>query len=437
LRSYFDIQQGVAIALFVRNKKQKESQVFHTDLFGLRENKYDWLGKNEFLKDNYMQIKPHSPYYFLVKRDTLNIQHYLGWKKTNDIFPVNNVGIVTSRDRFVINFNKNELKNKILQFKNLSQPDEIIAQAFNLKDKSTWKIKDARKNVTNINYIDTNIKQILYRPFDKRYIFYHQAVIERMRHEVMRHMLEENRAIITARSNKSSEMDHFFFTDSIMETKCGERTTQSAIFPLYTYPDKNKRDLFNQHQTEKEANIPPALFEQLSKNYEKTPTPEDILYYIYGVFYSNIYRETYAEFLKIDFPRVPFTADYDLFEKMGELGKELADLHLLKSPALDLPVAKFQGSGDNDRIQKISYKEDEQRIYINKDKYFEGIPPEVWNYHIGGYQVLHKYLKDRKGRIMDDAPRYCRIVTALSKTIEIQEKIDDIYPEVENELVNF
>ncbi|MCK4295565.1 MAG: DNA methyltransferase, partial [Candidatus Marinimicrobia bacterium] len=131
------------------------------------------------------------------------------------------------------------------------------------------------------------------------------------------------------------------------------------------------------------------------------------------------------------------TADYDLFKEMGMLGKELSDLHLLKSPALDPPVAKYQGSGDNDRVEKITYKEDEQRIYINNGKYFECIAPEVWNYHIGGYQVLHKYLKGRKGRIMDDAPKYCRIVTALSKTMDIQEKIDEIYPEVEKELIDF
>jgi predicted helicase len=141
--------------------------------------------------------------------------------------------------------------------------------------------------------------------------------------------------------------------------------------------------------------------------------------------------------LKIDFPRVPFTADYDLFKKLGKLGKELADLHLLKSPLLDFPVAKYQGSGNNDRIEKIMYKENEQRIYINDDKYFEGVAPEVWNYYIGGYQVLHKYLKDRKDRKIDDAPRYCRIVTALSKTIEIQERIDKFYPDAEKDLVNF
>ncbi|MCK4345311.1 MAG: hypothetical protein KAX05_08500 [Bacteroidales bacterium] len=147
--------------------------------------------------------------------------------------------------------------------------------------------------------------------------------------------------------------------------------------------------------------------------------------------------ETYGEFLKIDFPRVPFAANYNLFKKMGGFGKYLSDLHLLKSPALSPPVTKYQGTSDNDRIEKIIYQEDEQRIYINKGKYFEGVAPEVWNYHIGGYQVLHKYLKDRKGRIMDDAPRYCRIVTALRKTIEIQEKIDKIYPEIEKDLVDF
>ena len=134
---------------------------------------------------------------------------------------------------------------------------------------------------------------------------------------------------------------------------------------------------------------------------------------------------------------MPFTSNYDLFKELGKLGKQLADLHLLKSPGLDPPIAKYQGSGTNDRIDKITYKGEEQRIYINKDKYFEGIMPEVWNYHIGGYQVLNKYLKDRKGRIMEDAPRYCRIVTALSKTIEIQEKIDEIYPEVEKGLIVF
>ena len=253
----------------------------------------------------------------------------------------------------------------------------------------------------------------------------------------MRHMLEENVGLTTTRINRQASLGYFFITSWLTDVHILDNARDStSLFPLYIYPDKNKRDLFNQHQIEKEPNIPPALFEKLSSRYGQKPTPEDILCYIYGIFYSNIYRETYAEFLKIDFPRVPFTADYDLFKKLGKLGRELADLHLLKSQALSPPVARYQGSSDNDRVEKITYKEDEQRIYINKDKYFEGIAPEVWNYHIGGYQVLNKYLKDRKGRIMDDAPHYCRIVTALSKTLKIQKKIDEIYPEVEMELID-
>jgi predicted helicase len=258
-----------------------------------------------------------------------------------------------------------------------------------------------------------------------------------MRFNVMKNMLEKNIGIITARSNKSSNMDHFFISNVVMETKCGERTTQSAIFPLYIYPDTQKENLFNYNKREKEPNISPDIFEKLKKLYRRSPSPEEILYYIYGVFYSNIYRETYAEFLKIDFPRVPFTADENLFQEIGDLGEQLADLHLLKSPLLDVPIARYQGPGDNDRIDRIDYKENEQRIYINNDKYFEGISPKVWNYHIGGYQVLAKYLKDRKGRILEDAPHYCRIATALQKTIEIQTHIDSLYPGIEKKLIDF
>jgi len=435
----FDIRQGVAIALFVRNKEAKKPKVFHLDKYGLREEKYEWLNSNEFNEKNYNEIKPASPWHFFIPRNTSHIQQYLKWKKINEVFPINVTGIVTARDKFVIGFKKNEIKNRILQFRNLSLPDEIIKQTYNLKDTRGWKISAARKKLSDDTDWNSYYQKILYRPFDMRTIYYTDKMVDWGRPEVMRHMLEENIGLLTCRQISSTTWIHALVSenlvdDSLISNKTKERT---YTYPLYIFPDKNKKDLFNQHQAEKEPNIPPALFDKLSFHYGKKPTPEDILYYIYGVFYSNIYRETYAEFLKIDFPRVPFTADYDLFKKMGELGKELADLHLLKSPALNPPVAKYQGSSDNDRVEKIAYKEDEQRIYINEDKYFEGIAPKVWNYHIGGYQVLNKYLKDRKGRNMDDAPHYCRIVTALSKTIEIQKKIDEIYPEVEKELIDF
>ena len=445
----FDIRQGVAIVLFVRNKKPKESQVFHADLYGLREEKYDWLDKNYFMKENYKKIKPQSPYYFLVKRDIEKIKKYLGWKKINEIFPVNSVGVVTARDKLTIHWTEYEMWNTILNFTKLEP--ELARQAYDLgKDTRDWKVVLAQKDLTESGLDKKNIHPILYRPFDARYTYYtgkSRGFHCMPRPVVMRQMLEENIGLTVGRQVKASrDWRHCSISNLIIEsTFISNKTSEiTYILPLYIYPADEKNIpqtgstlmmAFEPGATYgKKPNISPIIFKKLEDAFGKRPSPKDILYYIYGVFYSNIYRETYTEFLKIDFPRVPFTADYGLFKAMGKFGKELAGLHLLKSPTLDLPDAKYQGSGDNDRIEKVIFKEDEQRIYINKDKYFEGITPEVWNYHIGGYQVLHKYLKDRKGRVVDDAPRYCRIITALNKTIEIQANIDKIYPEVEKEL---
>jgi len=437
----FDIRQGVAIVLFVRNKEQKDSKIYHADLYGLRHEKYDWLDNNEFNENNYHEIKPASPWYFFIPRNTSHIQKYLKWKKINEIFPVNNVGIVTARDKFAIDFDQNILKNRIRQFRDLLLDNILIKETFKLKDTSTFKFDKFRKELAKDDAWQNYFKLITYRPFDVRHIYYSKWVIERPIYNTMRHMLEENIGLLFTRPSKPNYKFSTLITKNIID-QCvvGNKTAGagiSYISPLYLYPDEKNKNLFNHAQNEKEPNISPFIFEKLSKSYDRKPTPEEILYYIYGVFYSNIYRETYAEFLKIDFPRVPFTSDYDLFIEMGKLGKELTALHLLKSSELDSPIAKYQGSGDNDRIEKVIYKEDEQRIYINKEKYFEGVTPEIWNYYIGGYQVLNKYLKDRKNRMMDDAPRYCRIVTALYKTIEIQKQIDNIYPEIEKNLVIF
>ncbi len=437
----FDIRQGVAIALFIKNKKPRKPKVYHADLYGLREEKYKWLDKNDFLKENYTKIEPQSPYYFLVKRDTDKIKQYLDWKKITEIFPVNSVGIVTARDKLTIKWTEHEMWNTVLIFSKLET--ELARQTYNLgKDVRDWKVEFAQKDLKENGPDRSKIYPISYRPFDVRYTYYtgkSRGFLCMPRPEVMRHMLEENIGLITSRIVKGNNYAHCLISNYITSAALLAANTASSsyFFPLYLYPDNTRQDLFSGQQTEREPNIVPGVFKALKEAYREKPTPEDILYYIYAVFYSNIYREKYAEFLKIDFPRVPFTQDYKLFREMSAFGKELADLHLMKSLLLSNPIARYQGSSTNDRIEKIIYKEDEQRIYINKDKYFEGVSPHVWNYHIGGYQVLRKYLKDRKGRNMDNAPYYCRIVTALSKTIEIQEQIDKIYPTVEKALIQF
>jgi len=434
----FDIRQGVAICLMIKQAGQTGCKVHYHDLYGLRDNKYDWLERKEILPFTFEAITPKSPYYFFIKRETAAIQNYLKWEKITDIFPVNSVGIVTARDSFAVGFSKNELRNRLNQFINLTIDDEIIERSYRLKSKKNWNLSIIRKKLSNKNDIHNCVQNIAYRPFDERYITYNQDLIERSRYEVMHNMLEENVGIIARRQQPSSKRcNYFFISDFIVsdglirsDNKGGE-----SIFPLYIYPNKENKDLFNHHQTEKVPNILESVFEELASAYGKKPTPEEIFYYIYGVFFSTLYREKYAEFLKIDFPRVPFTSDYELFKAIGTLGKALADLHLLKSHELDSPVAKYQGAGENDRIEKVKYDEETGRIYINDDKYFEGVEPEVWHYHIGGYQVLYKYLKDRKGRILEDARRYCRIVTALQKTIVLQKEIDQLYPSIEENIL--
>lgn len=323
------------------------------------------------------------------------------------------------------------------QFINLTIDDEIIEKAYKIKSKDNWNLSKIRKKLFIKGSVQDCIKDIAYRPFDDRFIAYDQDLIERGRYEVMHNMLEENIGLLTTRFQfkKKMEWTCVYISENIIDINLLQSPGTAQIMPLYKYPNKKNKDLFNHHQMEKEPNIPESVFEELASAYGIKPTPEEIIYYIYSVFFSTLYREKYAEFLKIDFPRVPFTSDYELFKAVGTLGNALADLHLLKSHELDSPVAKYQGAGENDRIEKVKYDEETGRIYINDDKYFEGIEPEVWHYHIGGYQVLYKYLKDRKGRILEDARRYCRIVTALQKTIVLQKEIDQLYPSIEENIL--
>ncbi len=446
----FDIRQGVAIALFIKNKNPENSSVFHQDLYGFREDKYNWLENNDFKNKIYKQINPQSPYYFLVKRDTDKIRQYLTWKKVTEIFPVNSVGIVTARDKLTIRWSENDIWKTVMNFSKLDT--DIARQAYNLgKDAKDWKVKSAQDDLKSSGPEASKIQPLLYRPFDIRYTYYtgkSRGFLCRPRSEVMNHMLENNIGLTIGRAGHVVGLEHLwnlaFISENIIDLNLFYRGGE-LLFPLYIYPQNpHKKTSIGstimmafepKPSYTKKPNIVPYVFESLAKAFGKKPSPEDILYYIYAVLYSNIYRETYAEFLKIDFPRVPFTADHKLFKILGKLGKKLADMHLLHSRDLDPPIARYQGMGSNDRIEKITYKENLQRIYINSDKYFETIQPEVWNYHIGGYQVLHKYLKDRKGRILEDAPKYCRIVTAIAKTIEIQKEIDKYYPEVEKKLI--
>jgi len=450
----FDIRQGTAIAIFVKQKEKSDCKVYHAELFGKRQSKYDWLDAHQLEIKNYQLLKPESPWYFFIPRNTQNIKYYLKWKQINEIFPVNGVGITTARDNFVIDFRKEALLNKIRLFKNSKFSDNELYQFFHINKKIGWNIRKAWNMLQDIpdNELENFIFDFIYRPFDHRYIFWHDSLVWRTVKQIMSHILKENLSITTVRQVKSGETwQHSLVSDKLIES-CYISNKTSEIcyaFPLYLYNEHTPKKSRTQYmmmlfepETEygnsnKEPNIDKKIYQTLNQNYGHELTPEEILYYIYAVFYSNIYREKYAEFLKIDFPRVPFTTDYKVFSKMAALGNELVDLHLMKSSRLNTLVSKFQGEGENDVIEEIIFRPEESRIYINSEKYFDNVTPQVWDYQVGGYRVLQKYLKDRKGRKMDDFVHYSQIITALNYTIEIQQEIDTFYSEAEKEVIEF
>ncbi|MBW1704671.1 MAG: N-6 DNA methylase [Deltaproteobacteria bacterium] len=448
----FDIRQGVAIALFVKKQRKKGCKVYHSERWGLRDKKYEWLNKNDVKKTKWKRLYPKSESYFFIPRDERLLQAYERFPKITEIFPVNSVGIVTSRDNFAIDSDKDVLKRRIKMFCNEKMPDDIISQTFKMKDKSNWKLKNARENIRNDKKWEDSITKLLYRPFDIKWVCYHDAVIERSRKEVMRHMMPENLSLCVGRAGQVVGIDkpwNIVFCSDCMEDFNLFYRGGNVNFPLYLYPKKanpQKRSsvstllLFEPpaEYVSKTPNLSPDIVEHLKMSFGKTPTPEEIFFYVYAILYANIYRTKYSGFLRSDFPRVPFTKRPELFSNMATHGKKLAQLHLLQSSDLNPPIAKFRGKGEG-IVEKLRYDSSEKRIYFNQGQYFEGISKEVWEYQIGGYQVCHKWLKDRKGRTLstDDIKHYCRIATAIQKTIEIQKEIDGIYPQIEIDTIEF
>jgi len=394
------------------------SKVFYAELWGERQAKYDALNANDIESTTWEEIKPQSPFYLFKPYDTKLLNEYQkGWKIT-DIMPVNSVGIVTGQDSRTIAFSPEDAVH--------------LAEKHGLDSKV--------------------ISPILYRPFDKRFILYDSSVVTRMREEVMRHMRAgENLGLLTSRQ-VLKEFRHVFISRLI----CNLNTLDTAgrfgsgpIFPLYLYPDPSHPagrtdEYWPAGKDGRRPNLNPEFVREMERklglqfvsdgcgDLKKTFGPEDVFHYMYAVFHSPTYRSRYAEFLKMDFPRLPLTSDVKLFGKLCNLGAELVSLHLLESPALHNPPVRYPVSG-NDIVAKGYPKyvpRDVGRVYINPEQYFEPVGQEVWEFHVGGYQVCQKWLKDRRGRKLsyDDIMHYCKIVVALSETIRLMAEIDATIP---------
>ncbi|MBF0343682.1 MAG: N-6 DNA methylase [Nitrospirae bacterium] len=428
----FDIQQGVAIAFFIK-KQGTRKRVSYADIYGEREAKYSWLDKNDINTTQWRDIQPKSEHFLFVPRDEILLPVYDKYTKITDIFPVNSVGIVTARDKLTIQRTRDEVWQTVLNFSRLDT--RSARQAYSLgKDTIDWKVELAQKDLVDSGLDRRNISPILCRPFDVRFTYYtgnSGGFHCRPRAEIMQHMIQGNIGLITVRQVAEGIFNHVFVSEHITESRVTLSNKGIAfLFPLYLYLSH-----YGNSEMVKQSNINPNVVISLSKTYNTEPSPDEIFYYTYAVLHSNTYRTKYAEFLKIDFPRLPFTKDHSVFTRMAQHGQSLVELHLLKSPDLEPPSTRFQGNGDN-KVLKLQYDNKERHLHINPTQYFEGLTNDVWQYKIGGYKVCEKWLKDRKGRTLsfEEIKCYCKIVTALQKTIKLQDEIDMLYNELESDV---
>ncbi|MFM6687732.1 MAG: type ISP restriction/modification enzyme, partial [Dolichospermum sp.] len=316
-----------------RDGVQEMAKVLYYDLWGSREDKYNFLESASLDNINWIEVQPTEPnYFFAPKNFDLATEYNQGWNVT-DIFPVNSTGVKTHRDHFVIDFDLEELRKKIQDFRNLEIKDSHLANIYELRDTRDWKISNRRKSLSNNQDWTYYFTTCLYRPFDTRFYYHHQDVVELTRNEVMQNMVKlQNLGLILCRQqSQSGDWSLVSISDQIIECCAISNKTRETnyLFPLYIYPTRENKqtNLF----PEKTPNLSPKFLEAIKEKLGKIPTPEQIFYYAYAIFHSPTYRTRYAEFLKIDFPRLPLTSNQNLFNSLAIKGEQLVNLHLMKS----------------------------------------------------------------------------------------------------------
>jgi predicted helicase len=436
----FDIQQGVAITLFVkRHSKESICQVHHFELFGLRQNKYDLLWQMDILNIKWNKANPNTPHYLFKPRNESFLKNYDEFISLKEIFNLNGVGITTAHDEFVIDFDKEILLKRFREFQKSLRNEEQLHQYFKVKKKKGWSILRGYDEIKDEYNLNKYLKKINYRPFDDRWIFYQNRLVWRTVKNLMTNMKDENIALMT---NKREELDlpwsHSLVTQYLSEHGSMSSKTTNYHFPLYIISEEETflgvKESALGYNTEKiliegeqkTENFIEEFRNFIDNKYKDYNSPEQILGYIYAILHSPTYREKYIEFLKIDFPRIPFTDDENMFRQLSEIGWELIQHHLLKINYKD-NISRFEG-GDNCKVEKVSY--DKGKVWINNDRYFDNVPQAIWEFYIGGYQVLDKWLKERKKHEItlstEDFRHFIKVVNVIDYTIKTMEKIDEL-----------
>ncbi len=457
----FDIMQGVSINIFVK-KKQNDVQndsschsrpdrespsslakVYHYEIFGKRFEKYAFLGKTSFNDIPWKELTPQAPQYFFVPKDFSVQEEYDKGFRIDELMMLNSIGVQTGRDELFVDFNKNELSKRIEYLYSNTRSDSFNDK-YKIKDSNGFNIvKRINSTALNLN----NIRNINYRPFDKRNIYYDEKLIKRGFIRIQQHLLYNNIALNTIRVNRDY-LFAIFATNTITDKTLLSSKDDVNVFPLYLYPTEGEEKL---GETRK-PNLDEKIWRKIdacldsstpfpsasSGNYAQNDnshitTPEQVFDYIYGVLHTPSYREKYKEFLKIDFPRIPYPENKEEFERIVSIGNKLRKLHLMEY--IPPQATSFDIEGDN-VVTDVKYEKEIPgqagndnygKVYVNKTQYFANVPELAWNFYIGGYQPAQKWLKDRKNRTLtyDDISHYRKIIAILIETHKLMQKLDE------------
>jgi len=445
----FDIQQGVSINVFVKTGKKKKNELgelFHFDLYGQREFKYDYLNSNTLKSVKWILLENFKPNFFFINKDYKGELAYSKGFSSKELFNSGSSGIKTERDSLTIHFNQKELidiSNDLIK----SETEEFRKKHGLKVDGRDWKLQLAKEDIT---FSKKQLTKIHYRPFDFRYTYYTGKIKGFQaypRKQISDSMIGKgNLGLINLRQNNVGEEYVILITNKMTEKGslvCGNY----FINPLYLYPDNGGQQTL-EHTEERTPNLNQEIVKQIAEKIGlrfvnepfdsaqgPTPTsfaPIDLLDYIYAVLHSPSYREKYKEFLKIDFPRVPYPEDQDTFWQLVKLGGEIRQIHLLESPKVEQYITQYPIDGDNEvfkpRFDSAQRTDQKGKVYINDTQCFDNVPEVAWAFYIGGYQPAQKWLKDRKGRKLafDDILHYQKIIVALSETDRLMKEIDKI-----------
>jgi len=443
----FDIQQGVCIGLFVKTgQAHRGCAVYHADLRGAREQKYDWLWEHAVDDTEWELVLPQAPFYLFTPQDTRTLDEYQqGWS-IKDAMPVNVLGFQTHRDHFAVAFDPETILRRISDLRDESLPAQDLLDRYRLKESSTWNLQQTRVRLRALSDWRQPAISCLYRPFDRRPCYFSADVMDRPRRELMQHVSgKQNTCLLSSRQQGSLGYRHCWVAaepanDCLVSNRSREA---NQVFPLYLYPQEGA--LPGIEPETRQPNYAPAYLAAWeralgapfcggSRVQDQRPNPfsaPDLFHYTYALLHAPSYRARYAEYLKIDFPRIPLTSDRELFDGLATCGRRLVDLHLMRASELANLITRFPVAGEN-RVERVRFVPPDQdqpgRVYINQTQYFEGIPPDLWGFMVGGYQVLQKWLKDRRHRQLsfDDLLHYQKIVLALTRTQALMATIDDL-----------